>query len=181
VADVSGRLGLNSMIVRPSLLLGPGDLRESSTGDVRQFLQRKLPGIPSGGISFVDVRDAAAATIGAMERGRPGQSYLVTAANWTLRHFFETLSSLSGVKAPSLKLSASMTGLGARALRLVQRTVGWEGQISPISLEMASCFWFVDANKAARELGFQPRTPERTLRDTIDWIRLKPRPARAAV
>ena len=74
VNDLSGRHGLESVIVRPSLLLGPGDLRESSTGDVSQFLQRKLPGIPSGGISFVDARDAAAATAAAMERGRPGKA-----------------------------------------------------------------------------------------------------------
>src|SRR5690606_33882261 len=33
------------VIVNPSLLLGPGDLRESSTGDVRRFLQRALPAI----------------------------------------------------------------------------------------------------------------------------------------
>ena len=42
----------------------------------------------------------------------------MTAANWTLRHFFEALSSLSGVKPPTLKLPASVTGFGARALRL---------------------------------------------------------------
>jgi nucleoside-diphosphate-sugar epimerase len=171
VADLSARHGLQSVIVRPSLLLGPGDLRGSSTGDVRQFLERKLPGVPSGGISFVDVRDVAAATGAAMDRGRPGQSYLMTAANWMLRHFFQTLEALSGVKAPVFTLPSSLTGFGARALRMVQHTVGWEGRLSPVSLEMASCFWFVDASKSARDLGFQPRPPERTLRDTVAWLR----------
>jgi dihydroflavonol-4-reductase len=171
VADLCGRHGLPWVILRPSLLLGPGDLRGSSTGDVRQFLERKLPGVPSGGISFVDVRDVAAAAVAAMDRGRAEQSYLMTAANWMLRHFFQTLEALSGVKAPLLTLPSSVTGFGARALRLLQQGVGWEASISPISLEMASCFWFVDANKAARELGFQPRPPERTLRDTVAWLR----------
>ena len=34
------------VILNPSLLLGPGDLRESSTGDVRLFLERAIPAIP---------------------------------------------------------------------------------------------------------------------------------------
>ncbi len=35
------------VLVNPSLLLGPGDLRESSTGDVRRFLERAIPAIPA--------------------------------------------------------------------------------------------------------------------------------------
>jgi dihydroflavonol-4-reductase len=170
VADVSARHGLATVIVRPSLLLGPGDLRGSSTGEVRQFLDRKLPGVPSGGISFLDVRDAAGMLQAAMGKGGAGQSYLLTAANWTLRHFFDRLASLSGVKAPILTLPSALTGFGARALRLMEQTIGWEAALSPISLEMASCFWYVDSGKAARELGFQPRPPERTLRDTLAWL-----------
>ena len=173
VHDLSARHGLNCVVVRPSLILGPGDLRGSSTGDVRDALEGKVPGVPAGGASFLDVRDAAAATAAAMDRGRPGQSYLLTAANWTLRHFFDSIAALAGVRAPRVNLPSSATGLGARALRLVARTVGWEGDgaLSPSSLEMASCFWYVDANKAGRELGFQPRSPEATLRDTIGWLR----------
>jgi dihydroflavonol-4-reductase len=169
--DLASRHGLHTVIVRPSLLLGPGDLRESSTGDVRQFLERKLPGIPTGGISFVDVRDAAAALAGAMQQGRAGEAYLLTAANWTLRHFFERLEALSGVKKPAFGLPESVTGFGARALRFLGRGVGFEAELSPISLEMAACHWNVDASRAMRDLGFQPRPPEHTLRDTLAWLR----------
>ncbi|MEO8903577.1 MAG: NAD-dependent epimerase/dehydratase family protein, partial [Polyangiaceae bacterium] len=60
------------VLVNPSLLLGPGDTRESSTGDVRRFLERAIPAIPGGGIAFVDVRDAALGMWQAFERGRAG-------------------------------------------------------------------------------------------------------------
>ena len=46
-------------ILRPSLALGPGDHDMSSTGDVLNFLERKIPGIPGGGLSFCDARDIA--------------------------------------------------------------------------------------------------------------------------
>ncbi len=57
------------VVVNPSLLLGPGDLRGSSTGDVKKFLRKELPIIPPGGVNFVDARDAALGAIAAMDRG----------------------------------------------------------------------------------------------------------------
>lgn len=54
--------------VNPSLLLGPGDTRGSSTDDVRMFLDGKVQAVPAGGMSFVDARDVATAMIAAMQR-----------------------------------------------------------------------------------------------------------------
>jgi len=62
--------GCRLIIVNPSLLLGPDDERLSSTKPVLDFLARKIPYCPSGGLSFVDVRDAASVFISALEKGR---------------------------------------------------------------------------------------------------------------
>ena len=59
--------------VNPSLLLGPGDDRLSSTRPILQFLARDIALMPAGGLSVVDARDAAAATVAAMARGRRGR------------------------------------------------------------------------------------------------------------
>src|SRR5215472_3925590 len=72
---------LEVLSVNPTLLLGPGDERFSSTEDVRLFLCGRIPAVPPGGLSFVDVRDAAEALRLAMARGRPGARYLVGACN----------------------------------------------------------------------------------------------------
>lgn len=53
--------------MRPTLVLGPGDVRLSSIRVIRDFLNRAIPFKPCGGVSMVDVRDAAAAFILAME------------------------------------------------------------------------------------------------------------------
>src|ERR671932_412530 len=64
--------GRRLVIMNPSLLLGPGDERLSSTKVVLDFLARKIPTVPKGGLSFVDARDAARAFYGAMQAGAPG-------------------------------------------------------------------------------------------------------------
>ena len=66
---LGAELGIDVVAVNPSLLLGPGDRRLSSTGDVRRFLRRQIPTVPKGGINFVDARDAAAADRGRARAG----------------------------------------------------------------------------------------------------------------
>ena len=68
--------GLRLVIMNPSLLLGPGDERLSSTKVVLDFLARKIGAVPTGGLSFVDARDAATAFQVAMKKGRHGERYL---------------------------------------------------------------------------------------------------------
>ena len=53
--------GLRLVIMNPSLLLGPGDDRLSSTKLILDFMARKIGAVPTGGVSFVDARDAAQA------------------------------------------------------------------------------------------------------------------------
>ncbi len=157
--------------MRPTLLLGPGDERSSSTGDVVLFLKRKIPAIIEGGLSYVDVRDTADAFIRAMESGDPGDTFLLGATNLTLRDFFARLEALSGVQAPSVAVPDSLAKLGSRLLDAVTNVKSDVGELDPVSLEMARHYWYIDSSRAIGELNFSPRDPDKTLRDTIDWIR----------
>lgn len=165
--------GFEVLCVNPSLLLGPGDLLGSSTEDVRRFLDRQVPFVPQGGVAFVDARDAGEAMALALEKGRGGQRYLVNGANMTVREFFERLERVSGVKGPRLPVpgSASLAGWSARLLARAVKTVGGELPVDATSAEMAQLFWYVDASKAERELGWKPRDPTETLADTVRDLR----------
>ena len=162
--------GLPVIIVSPSLLLGPGDERLSSTGDVRLFLNRKIANVPAGGLNFVDVRDAAAALISAMETGVSGRRYLVGGYNMMLKEFFGMLERLSGVKAPKMELPESWSRTGAAILRRLYKVVGREYPLDDTTVEMAYRFWYVDNSRARKELGLNPRPAEETLRDTIGYL-----------
>ena len=157
------------MIVNPSLLLGPGDLRGSSTGDVRLFLERSVPATPSGGIAFVDARDAAEGMLLAFERGRAGERYILNAKNMTVAAFFKHLERISGVAAPALslpKFRPLALGLSKLYVQAV-RAIGGESPVDEGSVELGQYFWYCNGSKAERELGFQARSPGETLRDTI--------------
>jgi dihydroflavonol-4-reductase len=164
------RLGIEVVAVNPSLLLGPGDRRLSSTGDVRKLMKRQIPVMPRGGINFVDARDAAAATAAALERGRPGERYLLGGTNWTMRSFFERVGRIANVSPPRLKLPATWNRWGASLVEEIYRHRGKEPPVDRISVEMSEHYWWIDSSKAERELGFAARDPQLTLVDTVDYL-----------
>jgi dihydroflavonol-4-reductase len=158
--------------VNPTLLLGPGDVNGSSTDDVRLFLERKLPAIPPGGISYVDARDAAEGMRLAMEKGTGGQRYLLGASNLTLREFFARLERVSGVRGPMVPMprARQMTEIaraGAHLLERLTTRLGVPMPVDPVSLDMAHFYWYLDASRAEDELGWTPRDPVLTLADTV--------------
>jgi dihydroflavonol-4-reductase len=169
--DLGAKLGIEVVCVNPSLLLGPGDRRLSSTGDVLRFLRGQIPVVPDGGINFVDARDAAAATLAALDRGVAGERYLLGGPNWTVKEFFGRMSRIAKVPAPRLRLPASLSRVGASLLEHVYRARGKEPPVDRISVEMSEHFWYVDSSKAERVLGFQARDPALTLADTIKYLR----------
>jgi len=158
------------VVVNPSLLLGPGDERGSSTGDVELFLDGQITARPGGGLNFVDARDAAAGAVAAMRLGRPGQRYLLGGANWTFGEFLEALAKIAGRSAPKLRLPLAVSLAGARALRALAPLAGRRFRLDDASIRMAECFWYCDSAKARGELGFAARDPLETLHATIEDI-----------
>jgi dihydroflavonol-4-reductase len=163
--------GRRLVLMNPSLLLGPGDERLSSTKVVLDFLARKIPTVPKGGLSFVDARDAAAAFRAAMERGAHGERYLLGAANWTFDKFFGRLERITKVPAPFLSLPSKLTLAGARGLSSLYKHWKLAPPVEPSEIEMAGYFWYLDATKAQTDLGFNPRDPQETLLDTVTYVR----------
>jgi dihydroflavonol-4-reductase len=163
--------GRRLVIMNPTLLLGPDDERLSSTKVVLDLLGRKIPYTPSGGLSFVDARDAAAVFITALEKGRHQEKYLLGAANMTFAEFFARIERLTGVSAPMLKMPKKLAVAGSSFIDSIFKNWGKASPIEPKEVEQAEYFWYLDSTKAVEELGFSHRDPQETLQDTIKYLR----------
>src|SRR5918993_1458808 len=163
--------GLRLVIMNPSLLLGPGDDRLSSTKVVLDFMARKINAVPTGGLSFVDARDAADNFRAAMKKGRHGQSYLIGAANWTFSKFFGRLERLTKISAPKIALPSNLAIAGSKLVDSLFKQWNFASPVEPGAIEMAQYYWYLNCGKAARELGFRPRDPGETLHDTVTYVR----------
>ncbi len=159
------------VVVNPSLLLGPGDDRRSSTRDIALFLEGQVQAVPAGGLNFVDARDAAAGCLAAMEKGRVGERYLLGGPNWTFGRMIDALGRLTGRRGPTRRLPLQAALWGARAMRVLYPFAGKRFQLDDASIRMSALFWYCNTRKAREELGFTPRDPEETLRATIEDLR----------
>jgi dihydroflavonol-4-reductase len=163
--------GRKLVILNPTLLLGPGDERLSSTKVVLDFLARKIPYSPSGGLSIVDARDTATAFINALENGEHQEKYLLGAANMTFSEFFGRLERLSGVSAPMFKVPKKLAVGGSSFIESVFKNWGKASPVACKEVEQAEHFWYFDSSKAKEALEFEPRDPQETLNDTIAYLR----------
>jgi len=163
--------GARLVIMNPSLLLGPGDDRLSSTKVVLDFMARKIGAVPNGGLNFIDVRDTAQAFRVAMQKGRHGQRYLLGAVNWTFVKFFDRLERLTKVASPRLAFPSKFAIAGAQVIDSLFRQWNFTSPVQADEVEMAEYFWYFKHDKARRELGFTPRDPGDTLNDTVRYLR----------
>jgi len=157
--------------VNPSLLLGPGDERLSSTRDVLSFLAKEIPVCPGGGVNFVDVRDVAAALPAAMERGVAGERYLLGAYNWTFSEFFGRLERLTKVRGPLIKGKGRWPFYASHLQAAAYKAMGKTPPVDPETVEMGEYYWYFSSEKAEKALGFKAREASETLFDTVAYLR----------
>jgi len=157
------------VVLNPSLLMGPGDDRLSSTWTVVKFLNGELPAMPGGGMSFVDARDAAEAFLNALTRGELYGRHLM-GVNMSMADFFDRLERLTGVSAPRLRLPSQVNVMGAKLLERWAKFRGTQPQLDPQEVDVGEHYFYLDASKSEQELGFRARDPHETLHDTVQYI-----------
>ena len=159
-------LGVELVIVRPPVLLGPGDHRFRSTGHLIRFLRGRLPFLLRGGMHYTDVRDAAAALVQAMTRITPRPVYHLPGTNCTVEEFFACVAVTAGRAAPRWVIPYRL------AWWLARLTAPLHLLPDPVVIEMASHYWGLTSRYAESDLDYRSRPGRDTLRDTVAWLRV---------
>jgi dihydroflavonol-4-reductase len=157
--------GLPVVIVNPSFVLGPDDPTGTSNRLVRRLILRRIPAFVDGGLSIVDVRDVARGHLLADEAGHEGERYLLSGRNFTLQRLFADLARIAEVPPPPLKLPGSVLLLWIAGLE----AAGLPSPASSDEVRSGMQWWTYRHDKAAKELGFEPRPHEETLEETVAW------------
>lgn len=166
--------GLPVVVVNPSGIFGPGDWKPTPSGEsILQYMRWSWPwGFPTsdGGINVVDVDDVVAGHMGAMDKGRVGERYILGGENITYEQMFRTLSELTGLQGPGMKASPGMAQMMGRLLELNARLFGGEPPLTyKLARDYVGKFVWVTTAKAEAELGYRPRNARQTLLRSVKW------------
>lgn len=140
--QVTGAEEIDGIVLRYGWLYGPGTFFDRVGSQTEDAMKRRLPivGKGEGTFSFLQVEDAGAATVAAVERGAPGVYNVVDDEPAPMRDWVPTFCEAVGAKKP-LRVPAWLARLIA----------GRAAVASATQLRGASNV------KAKRELGWEPR------------------------
>lgn len=168
--DVAAELaadGVPVVTVMPGVIYGPGDT--SQFGQLwRDYLRRDVPVVPRGSAyCFGHVVDTVQGHVRAMERGTPGEEYIIAGHPLTVVEAFELAEELTGIPAPRA-VSPAWFRAGARVSGVLARFVSLPPDYRAESLRVLGGVTYLgDDEKARQELGLTHRPFEAGFADTL--------------
>ena len=164
--------GFPVVIVNPTAPIGDHDFKPTPTGKiVVDYLKGAMPAFVDTGLNVVDVEDTSEGHVLALERGRPGERYILGCENLTLEQILTRLAGISGGKAPSWRIPYAIAYMAGLASTGWANLTGVEPRAPLDAVKMARKKMFVSPDKAKRELGFNPGPVDGALKRAVDWFR----------
>jgi dihydroflavonol-4-reductase len=172
VLDAVHDRGLNACIVHPSGIMGPEDFAVGeTTGSLIQIINGEMPAGIDGGFNLCDVRDLAAGTIAAADKGKCGECYILGNKEVKFKDFAKIVADEAGVKAPGFYLPIGMANIMAGIMEKRAKRKGTKPVMTKFSvynLARNNCF---DSSKAKKELGYTTRSYQETIHDEVVWLK----------
>jgi len=161
--------GLDVRMVKPSGVLGPGDLKPTGRGLIN-VLNGRFPMLFHGTLTGVHVDDVALVHILAAEKGQPGREYI--AAGWisSVKDWLAEACRIAGKRLPPFGPAIFARGF-AHASEVYARIAQTEPLLSVETWRLLTHGLRLDGSRAAAELGIRYRTMTETLQDAIAWYR----------
>ena len=168
VAEARIEAGAPVVIAMPGTVYGPADhsqlggqIADAFSGGLRYLALTDV------GSCFVHIDDVAAGLVAALERGRPGESYVVAGAALRSIDALTIAARLGGRRLPRLTVPTGVLRAVAPLTGLLGGRFGLPADLGEVIAASDGVTYWASHAKAGRELAFEPREIEAGLRDTF--------------
>ncbi len=163
------------VVVNPTRVYGPGYLSESNgvTKMIKQYVEGKWKLIPGDGRSsgnYVYVEDVVSGHLLAMQKGLPGERYVLGGENISYNQLFEFVREASGVRHRLFKIPLWIMLAAAGVMKFISFISGRPPLIVPDLVRKFNHNWFVSSQKAREDLGYQSTDARSGIIQTVQWI-----------
>lgn len=133
------------------------------------FLRRRLPLVPSQAeVSWAYVDDVVTGHYLAMEKGKPGESYILAGPTHSFIEAFAEAARITRRKPPPIRVGSGLMLLSARLAGLVEHAISLPTHLTAEALRAtAGCTMIASYEKAHRELGYESRSLHQGLKGTL--------------
>ena len=171
VLDAVNVMGLKACVVHPSGILGPNDHAiGETTNTLLQIIKGEMPMGMQGSFNLCDVRDLAAGTIAAVDKGRIGECYILANKTVTLKDMCDMLHAECNAKKIKFYLPLDLADKIAAGLEKQAEKTGKMPMMTTFSVYNLARNNEFDCTKAKTELGYTTRSYEETIHDEVQWM-----------
>jgi dihydroflavonol-4-reductase len=161
---------VNAVIANPTTIYGAGDARKGSRKVQIAVAQGRFKFYTAGGANIVHIDDCIDGCMKIFEKGRPGERYILAGDNLTIKEIFTMIAKEAGVTPPFIYLPTPV-------VHALGRIGDWQarhhkkGLITSENAWTSTLYHWFSADKARRELGFNPRPSRLAVAESIRWMR----------
>lgn len=161
--------GLPCVIMQPGGVYGPGDT-SSIAVMLNEFLKGRMVAIPFPdlGICLTHVEDIAAGILLGLDKGRPGEAYVISGPATTVREAIGVVAEVTGKKAPKRALPTGLMKALTPIGPLVGKVMGQPPNLRELISSADGVTFWASYEKAKGELGYEPRGLEDGLRAMLE-------------
>jgi dihydroflavonol-4-reductase len=164
--------GLAAVIVNPSTPIGPRDVRPTPTGRIIVEAARgRIPAFVDTGLNLVHVDDVASGHLAALQRGKPGERYILGGQDVLFSQMLRDIAGRVGRRAPRIRLPRRALYPIAYVSEAIANVTGREPFATLDGLRMAKYRMFFTSAKAEQELGYRSRPYADGIDDALRWFR----------
>jgi nucleoside-diphosphate-sugar epimerase len=168
--------GISAVIVSPSKVYGPGHTSHSLTANaiIDTFLRKGVTFIPWPGtyrVCFAYIDDVVNGHLLAMERGRPGEKYILGGMNLSYYDFFNRIRALAHCRASIIPLPRSVIKLWAHLQQLHHKLTGAPVRFPVSSVDHVFSHYVFSSEKAVQELGYRITPLDKAITQTIQFLK----------
>ncbi|MFC0263768.1 NAD-dependent epimerase/dehydratase family protein [Fontibacter flavus] len=166
--------GFETVVVNPPRVYGPSMIGNNPVNNlVKGFLKRRFYFVPGDGsyeANYAFIDDVVNGHILAMEKGRPGQRYILGGENHSYNSFYQVLEKELHLKRNAVGMPRGLMSTVAAVSETMSELFGKAPFITGPMVNKLYSNRLLSVNKAANELGYIVTPLAEGLRKTIQFI-----------
>ena len=170
VLDFAKKHQFPAIVVNPTFMLGGYDTKPSSGQMLLMAQGKQIMPSPPGGKNFIHVKDAAIGIVRAIQKGNPGECYLLANENLTYHEFFSKMKNVCGFPKQLISLPKQLILTAGQAGSFYEKITGKPAKLNKTNARLLITNNYYSSEKAIRELQL-PQTPvEQAIEDALEWF-----------
>jgi nucleoside-diphosphate-sugar epimerase len=168
--------GLDIVTVYPPRVYGPGVMSESNAVSklIDQYISGKWRLMPGDGMRtgcYAYIDDVTDGHIKALEKGRPGERYILGGENVDYHQLFGLIRKHAGVRQRLYNVPMPLMLAFGQVQLLKHRITGKPPLLTPSWVKKYLYDWSLSSDKAIKELGYTITPLDEGIRQTVEWLK----------